>query len=88
MGWYVQVRYPGAGRWVTVAVAEARRDAAGLAAAAYHDRPDHHGRRPIGVRILDTDELRGVNGLAKAVRAVADLQQWDAARPGPPHALM
>lgn len=83
IGYYVQVRYPCANRWATVAVADARRDAACLAAAACHDRLDQHGRGPIGVRILDTDELRGEDGLAEAVRAVADLQQLDASGLGP-----
>jgi hypothetical protein len=69
------VRYPQGRRWVTVAVSEIRREAATLAADAYRHLADAGGRVPSAVRIVDASELRGVDGLAAAVRAVGDLHR-------------
>jgi hypothetical protein len=72
---YVQVRYPGAKRWVAVAMAENRRLAASLAAGAYQNLADSRGRTPNGVRIVSTRELEvegGPGAVDRAARDIAD----------------
>jgi hypothetical protein len=72
---YVQVRYPGAKRWVAVAVAENRRLAASLAAGAYKNLANSRGRTPNGVRIISARELAvegGADAVERAGRDIAD----------------
>jgi hypothetical protein len=57
MGYYVQVRYPQGGRWVTVAVSDTRNSAATVAAGAYRERHDPRGQAPSQVRIVSAAQL-------------------------------
>ncbi len=57
MGYYVQLRYPQGGRWVTVAVSDTRTSAATVAANAYRERNDPQGQAPSQVRIVSADQL-------------------------------
>ena len=77
---YVQVRYPGGRRWVAVAVAEDRRLAASLAAAAYQNLADARGRTPTGVRIMSTQDLVAEGGPDAVDAAALDIAD-EATRP-------
>lgn len=70
---YVQVRYPGGKRWVTVAMAENRRMAASLAAGAYQNLADSRGRTPNAVRIASTRDLESEGGPGAVERAARDI---------------
>jgi hypothetical protein len=77
---YVQVRYPRGERWIAVAVAGDRRLAASLAAGAYQNLADGHGRTPNGVRIISARELEvegGSGAVDRAARDIAD-EAWPA----------
>jgi hypothetical protein len=72
-GFYVQVRYPHAERWETVAVSAARGVAARLAGDMYRDLRNDAGQSPGQVRIASDDLLRREGGEASVRRAAADL---------------
>jgi len=72
-GFYVQVRYPHAERWETVAVSAARGVAAKLAGDMYRDLRNEAGQSPGQVRIASDDLLRREGGEAAVQRAAADL---------------
>ena len=72
-GFYVQVRYPHAERWETVAVSATRGVAAKLAGDMYRDLRNEAGQSPGQVRIASDDLLRREGGDAAVQRAAADL---------------
>ncbi len=72
-GFYVQVRYPHAERWDTVAVSATRGVAAQLAGGMYRDLRNAAGQSPGQVRIASDDLLRREGGDAAVQRAAADL---------------
>lgn len=72
-GFYVQVRYPHAERWETVAVSATRGVAAKLAGDMYRDLRNEAGQSPGQVRIASDDLLRREGGEAAVQRAAADL---------------
>jgi hypothetical protein len=72
---YVQLRFPLGGRWVTVAVADSRRVAAAYAAAAYRHARSDDGYHADCVRIVSEDVLRrlsGLNGVREARSVMAE----------------
>ncbi len=77
-GFYVQVRYPHADRWETVAVSAARGIAASMAGGMYRDLRNAAGQAPVQVRIASDDLLRREGGDAAVRRAATDL--WQRAR--------
>jgi hypothetical protein len=69
---FVQLRFPLEGRWVTVAVADSRRVAAAYAGAAFRHARSDDGFHADCVRIVTEEELKmlaGIRGLREA-RAV------------------
>jgi hypothetical protein len=74
-GFYVQVRYPHADRWETVAVSAARGLAASMAGDMYRDLRNGAGQAPSQVRIASDELLRREGGDASVRRAAADLWQ-------------
>ncbi len=74
-GFYVQVRYPHADRWETVAVSAARGTAATLAGGIYRDLRNAAGEAPVQVRIASDELLRREGGDAAVRRATTDLWQ-------------
>jgi hypothetical protein len=69
---FVQLRFPLEGRWVTVAVADSRRVAAAYAGAAFRHARNDDGFHADCVRIVTEEELKmlaGMRGLREA-RAV------------------
>jgi hypothetical protein len=72
-GFYVQVRYPHARRWVTLTVSESRPIAAGMAADAYRDRPNGRGETPRQVRVVTAGQLRREGGQRDLNIADADI---------------
>jgi hypothetical protein len=60
----VQVRYPRADRWVTVAVSAARRAAAKQAGDVYRELRNEAGESPTQVRIASDEMLRREAGQA------------------------
>jgi hypothetical protein len=72
-GFYVQVRYPHAERWETVAVSATRGVAAKLAGEMYRGLRDDGGQAPGQVRIASDDLLHREGGDAAVQRAAADL---------------
>ena len=68
-GFYVQVRYPHARRWVTLAASDIRLRAARVAADAYHDRHNGRGETPRQVRIVTAGQLRREGGFDGELRA-------------------
>jgi len=68
---YVQVRYPRADRWVTVAVSAARRLAAKQAGDVYRELRNEAGEAPTQVRIASDELLRreaGEDGMRRAAK--------------------
>ena len=53
-GFYVELRFPGSFRWVTVAQAETRHAAAAYAGAAFRYAHDGHGTPAVEARIRPT----------------------------------
>lgn len=74
-GFYVQVRYPHAERWETVAVSATRGVAATLAGSMYRELRDDAGQSPGQIRIASDDLLRREGGEAAVRRAATDLWQ-------------
>ena len=72
-GYYVQVRYPRARRWLTVAVSDARSEAAHTAADAYRGLEDGSGELPRQVRIISAPQLRREGGQREVSLADADV---------------
>jgi hypothetical protein len=72
-GFYVQVRYPHAGRWVTLALFDVRPTAAGVAADAYRDRHNGRGETPRQVRVVTAGQLRREGGQRDLTIAEADV---------------
>jgi hypothetical protein len=72
-GFYVQVRYPRARRWLTVAVSHARSEAARTAADAYRDLEDGSGETPRQVRVVSASQLRREGGQREVSLADADV---------------
>lgn len=72
-GFYVQVRYPHARRWVTLTVSEGRPTAAGIAADAYRDRPNGRGETPRQVRVVTAGQLCREGGQRDLNIADADI---------------
>jgi hypothetical protein len=70
-GFYVQVRYPHAQRWETVAVSATRGVAAGLAGDMYRDLRNDVGQSPVQVRIA-SHELLHREGGDTAIRDAAE----------------
>ena len=70
-GYYVQVRYPHATRWETVAVSATRGVAAKLAGDMYRDLRNDAGQSPVQVRIA-SDELLRREGGDTAIRHAAE----------------
>jgi hypothetical protein len=70
-GFYVQVRYPHATRWETVAVSATRGVAAKLAGDMYRDLRNEAGQSPVQVRIA-SDELLLREGGDAAIRHAAE----------------
>jgi hypothetical protein len=70
-GYYVQVRYPHAQRWETVAVSATRGVAAKLAGGMYRDLRNDAGQSPVQVRIASDELLRREGGEA-AIRHAAE----------------
>jgi hypothetical protein len=77
-GFYVQVRYPHAQRWETVAVSATRGVAAKLAGDMYRDLRNDAGQSPVQVRIA-SDELLRREGGDQAIRDSA-AQLWQRAQ--------
>lgn len=76
-GFYAQVRYPHARRWVTLAVADIRPIAAGVAADGYRDLRNSEGATPTQVRVVTAGQLRREGGQREL-----DIADADAARGG------
>jgi hypothetical protein len=72
-GFYVQVRYPHARRWVTLTVSDVRPTAAGIAADAYRGRPNGRGETPRQVRVVTAGQLRREGGQRDVSIAHADV---------------
>lgn len=72
-GFYVQVRYPHAGRWDTVAVSATRGVAAKLAGGMYRDLRNDAGQSPVQVRIASDEVLRREGGDTAIREAAAEL---------------
>ena len=70
-GFYVQVRYPHARGWETVAVSATRGVAAKLAGDLYRDLRNDAGQSPVQVRIA-SDELLRREGGDPAIRHAAE----------------
>ena len=73
----MQVRYPGTGRWIAVAVSQDRRNAVQLGAQAYRHRVDPRGKSPTGVRVISVADLDAEGGDEAISRAACDL--WEQA---------
>ena len=73
---FVQLRFPMASRWVTVAVADSRRVAAAYAGAAFRHARSDDGYHADYVRIVSEEELRAVSGVrgVREARAVTPEQ--------------
>jgi len=84
-GFYVQVRYPHARRWETVAVSATRGVAAKLAGDMYRDLRNDSGQSPVQVRIA-SDELLRREGGDQAIRDAAS-QLWQRAQAASRHAV-
>ena len=69
---YVQLRFPMEGRWVTVAVADSRRVASAYAAAAYRHARSDDGYHADVVRVVSEEELQALSGVqgVREARAV------------------
>jgi hypothetical protein len=72
-GSYLQVWYPGGGRWVTVAVADNRAVAARFAADAFRERHNTRGELPTRVRIVSATQLVYEGGEQEVCIADADV---------------
>jgi hypothetical protein len=72
---YVQVRYPRADRWVTVAVSAVRTVAAKQAGEVYRELRNEAGEAPTQVRIASAELLLREAGEDGALRAATDLWQ-------------
>jgi hypothetical protein len=59
---FVQLRFPMGGRWVTVAVADSRRVAAAYAGAAFRHARSDDGYHADVVRIVSEEQLRILTG--------------------------
>jgi hypothetical protein len=75
----VQVRYPGTGRRIAVAVSQDRRNAVQLGAQAYRHRVDPRGKTATGVRVMSIADLDAEGGDEAVSRAAFDL--WEQAAP-------
>ena len=71
----MQVRYPRADRWVTVAVSAVRRVAAKQAGDIYRELRNEAGESPTQVRIASDELLRREAGEDGVRRAATDLWQ-------------
>ena len=69
----MQVRYPRADRWVTVAVSAVRRVAAKQAGDVYRELRNEAGEAPTQVRIASDELLRREAGEDGVRRAATDL---------------
>jgi hypothetical protein len=72
---FVQLRFPMEGRWVTVAVADSRGVAAAYAGAAFRHARSDDGYHADCVRIVTEAELRllsGLSGVREARAVTAD----------------
>ena len=76
MDYYVQVRYPQAGRWVTIAACDDRAAASGVASEAYRDRRNGSGETPRQVRVVSTAQLRREGGQRDLEIADADVVRY------------
>lgn len=74
----MQVRYPRAEQWVTVAVSGTRGIAARLAGDMYRDLRNEQGASPVQVRIVSDESLRRAGGEAAVKAVAADL--WRGAK--------
>ena len=72
-GFYVQVRYPHAQRWETVAVSGSRGVAATLAGHMYRDLRNDAGQSPVQIRIASDELLRRDGGDAALRQAAEEL---------------
>jgi hypothetical protein len=72
-GFYVQVRYPRAERWLTVAVSSEREVAARLAGDMYRNLRNDVGDSPVQIRIAPEPKLRREGGDDAINEAAADL---------------
>jgi hypothetical protein len=77
-GFYVQVRYPRARRWVTLAVSDLRPIAAGIAADGYRDLRNGRGEAPRQVRVVTPGQLRREGGRRDVTIADADVARGGA----------
>jgi hypothetical protein len=77
-GFYVQVRYPHARRWETVAVSATRGVAAKLAGDMYRELRNDDGQSPVQIRIA-SHELLHREGGDTAIRSAAE-ELWSRAR--------
>ena len=59
---FVQLRFPLEGRWVTVAVADSRRVATAYAGAAYRHARNDDGYHADVVRVVSEEELLALSG--------------------------
>jgi hypothetical protein len=73
----VQLRFPRAEGWVTVAVADSRRAAAAYAGAAFFNARDEQRRHALEVRIVSEQQLRGAQGAKAVDAALAAIAQRD-----------
>jgi hypothetical protein len=69
--YFVQLRFPGAEGWVTVAAAPTRQSAAAYAGAAFLNARDESLHQAVEVRIVSEEQLRGAHG-ADAVDAALE----------------
>lgn len=69
----MQVRYPHALRWETVAVSATRGVAAKLAGGMYRDLRNDAGQSPVQIRIASDELLRREEGDAAVRRAAEEL---------------
>jgi len=72
-GFYVQVHYPRARRWVTLAVFDVRSTAARVAAEACRERRNGRGETPWQVRVVTADQPRREGGRRDVSIAYADI---------------
>jgi hypothetical protein len=80
-GFYVQVRYPAAERWVAVAASQDRRTAIQLGAHAYRDRRDQRGNTAHAVRVVSVEDLTAEGGDEAVSRAALDVWEYAADTP-------
>ena len=73
--YFVQLRFPKADGWVTVAVAPTRQSAAAYAGAAFLNARDDAQHQAVEVRIVSEEQLLGRQGVGAVDAALKSLAE-------------